>query len=69
MIDHPNTAGQSIDGEIAAFRRDRGDTARAARKTGLMRELAERLRDIPGVVAVTLGGSRATGTGARGEPD
>jgi predicted nucleotidyltransferase len=54
--------GQSIDGEIAAFRRDRGDIARAARKTGLMRELAERLRDIPGVVAVTLGGSRATGT-------
>ena len=68
VIDQLEHRGQSIDGEIAAFRRDHGDIAAPARKTGLMRELAERLRGIPGVVAVTLGGSRATGT-AREESD
>ena len=31
-----------------------------------MEHLAERLAEIPGVVAVTLGGSRATGTAVEG---
>jgi hypothetical protein len=61
VIDLFEHAGQSIDGEIAvsalAGLRPGG---RRARLAAAMRDLSERLRHLPGVVAVTLGGSGAS---------
>jgi Nucleotidyltransferase domain len=65
VINELEHRSQSIGGCIGASREPRTDKAADTRKTGVMRELAERLRDLPGVVAVTLGGSRATGETAR----
>jgi predicted nucleotidyltransferase len=61
-----NTGSQSIDVDIGPSHEPRADKLAGARKTGVMRELAERLRDLPGVVAVTLGGSRAGETAREG---
>jgi len=68
VINELEHRSQSIDGDIGLSQEPRADKTAGARKTGVMRKLAERLRDLPGVVAVTLGGSRAAAT-AREESD